>query len=266
MADLEVEETLRQIRERVRATAASLPADARMATATSAPVIEDGATNEAARPAFDALMRLEANLSTTERTQNRLPPLVSNRQGWAARLELWIKRKIKRATHWFTWEQVNFNAAAHAALRETLAALSVYEQHLVRMQMEMGALRQAHETLSQEFVTFNAQVSANLVEMRNTRTELHSLYTELQNSFASSCEHLRGAVESAHREVQALGDEQRERIAHLLEEQRVSFRQLALEASETAVLSDRARRRTDARLSELERRLAERLKETPTAG
>ena len=45
----------------------------------------------------------------------------------------------------------------------------------------------------------------------------------------------------------------RERIGLLQEEQRVCFKQLSLEASEAAVLEDRARRKTDALLEELQR-------------
>jgi F0F1-type ATP synthase alpha subunit len=52
-----------------------------------------------------------------------------------------------------------------------------------------------------------------------------------------------------------LADEFRERIQHLLDEQRVTIRQLALKASEDAVLSDRARRATELKLEELAKRL-----------
>ncbi len=44
----------------------------------------------------------------------------------------------------------------------------------------------------------------------------------------------------------------RERIAHLLDEQRVCFRQLSLEAGEAAVTQDRARRLIEARIEALE--------------
>jgi hypothetical protein len=133
MADPEVENTLREIRERVRAEA--LEAQRRTAAAartdrSDTSLARAGETTDAASSFASALARMEANLATTERAWNRLPPVVSYRSGWPARLELWLKRQIKRATHWFTWEQVNFNAAAHHALRDALAALAAYGQQL----------------------------------------------------------------------------------------------------------------------------------------
>jgi hypothetical protein len=53
--------------------------------------------------------------------------------------------------------------------------------------------------------------------------------------------------------VERLRDEARERVEHLLEEQRVCYRQLSLEASESAVLFDRARRDMEARLARIEK-------------
>ena len=129
MADREVEETLREIRERVRATAAGQATQQVTAAAgvVAPPSVAAGAPNVEANgrgAASDALSRIEAHLSTTERAWNRLPPVLSNRGGWVARIELWVKRKIKRALHWMTWEQVNFNSSAHQALRDARAAFA----------------------------------------------------------------------------------------------------------------------------------------------
>ena len=52
-----------------------------------------------------------------------------------------------------------------------------------------------------------------------------------------------------------LVNEFRERVMHLQEEQRVSFKQLALETSEAATLADRARRKTETMLEELQHRI-----------
>ena len=54
--------------------------------------------------------------------------------------------------------------------------------------------------------------------------------------------------------------ELRERVDGLLEEQRVCFKQLSLEAGELAVTHDRARRQLEARLEALENRQGERVK------
>ncbi|HEX8291657.1 MAG TPA: hypothetical protein VF570_07885, partial [Pyrinomonadaceae bacterium] len=118
MADLEVENTLREIRERVLADSQrSAPAAAANGAAAAAAATNGSATaNGQAGPASEALARMDANLATTARAWSRLPPLLSYRRGAAARFEIWVKRLVKRAAHWFTWEQVNFNSAVHHAL------------------------------------------------------------------------------------------------------------------------------------------------------
>ena len=84
------------------------------------------------------LALLEGDLFVTARTWNSLPPVVSNRQGWKARLELWVKRLLKRTTNWYTWEQVNFNAATNNALHSIELMLTNYEkeQAILRAQIE----------------------------------------------------------------------------------------------------------------------------------
>ena len=54
-----------------------------------------------------------------------------------------------------------------------------------------------------------------------------------------------------------LATELRERDERLQDEQRVCFKQLALEATEAMVLHDRARRKTEALVEELTRRVEE---------
>jgi hypothetical protein len=142
MVDHEVENTLREIRERVRAAAPAHPALAPPQPA--APAAHGGA------PAPEALSRMEANLATTERAWSRLPPVLSYRGGAAARLELWLKRLVKRALHWFTWEQVNFNSAAHHALRDALSALSAHERLLAEARAELDSLRRRADAAEAE--------------------------------------------------------------------------------------------------------------------
>jgi hypothetical protein len=151
MVDHEVEQTLREIRERVRAAAPPQPhAPGPLAPALEAASAHAGAIAHAAdapgpTPArggtFEALARMEANLATTERAWSRLPPVLSYRRGALARFELAVKRLVKRALHWFTWEQVNFNSAAHHALRDALAALSTQERRLAETRAELDAVR-----------------------------------------------------------------------------------------------------------------------------
>src|SRR5436305_6847833 len=147
MVDQEVENTLREIRERVLAESAqALPAEpsALQPNGAAAGVAESAQAPQAnGRASDEALLRLHANLSTTERAWSRLPPLVSYRRGFVARFELWVKLQIKRAAHWFTWEQVNFNSAAHHALGDAREALSAHEQRLAAHEQKLAAHDQA---------------------------------------------------------------------------------------------------------------------------
>src|SRR6266567_7713477 len=128
----EVESILNEIRERVRTEENQREAAVAVATQNgkdSNPAISPAAP----AAATESLARLEAHLTTTSRAWDRLPPLSSNRSGVAARLELWIKARLKSLSRWFTWEQVNFNSAVHHALAETLHALAVHQQELARI-------------------------------------------------------------------------------------------------------------------------------------
>src|SRR5713101_1071597 len=121
MVETEVESILGEIRERVRATH-----EAQAALSVTEGGAEDSAiTADARREATtaEALALINSYLTTTARAWDQLPPVVSNRSGVAARIELWLKRHLGRATRWYAWEQINFNAAVHHALRDLLAAL-----------------------------------------------------------------------------------------------------------------------------------------------
>ena len=138
MADIEVETVLREIKERVRAEGGLASAGAGRA--------------DFAVPNFDApllsapLARLRANLATTERTWGKLPPVTSfHRRGLKARLEVWVKRQVKRATHWYVYEQINFNGAVNGALHGAAAALeeSLSEQRVCLKQLSLEMSEQA---------------------------------------------------------------------------------------------------------------------------
>lgn len=130
--DLEVESVLAEIRGRLRA-----PAGADVA--------------RAADRRSRALAQLEADLSVTARAWDRLPPVVSDRRGAAARLEVWVKRLLRRATYWLTWEQINFNAATNDALRLVHGLLAEREAELAELRARV------------------AELSAGLEELRATR-------------------------------------------------------------------------------------------------
>ena len=224
MAETEVESILREIRERVLSQQRT--GSDSSATRSAMTNRGNGAGDSEPRqqitnnetPSAENLSLIESYLTTTARAWDRVPPLVSNRSGSIARVELWLKRQLKRATHWFTWEQVNFNAAVHQSLRELLPVMAAHEHELQALKAQLAAQFAAAETKLSE------------LEAISGRTETR---------------------------VEGLGNELSERDAHLRDEQRVCFKQLALETSEAAVLEDRARRRAEALLEELQRRVGQ---------
>jgi hypothetical protein len=217
MAEIKVEDLMRSIRAGAREGAAQ-PGDSFSA----------GNSANSANPT-SSLGRLETSLTVTRRTRDQLPPVTTYRSGFAARVELWVKRRLKRVTHWFTWEQVNFNTSTHSALNHTLAILQTYEQRLASLQNELDAS-----------VAAKANLEARLIE--------------LESSLASA----EGRFEAVLAEKTAeIGIEHRQRIEMLLNNQRICFKQLALEISEAGVIADRAKRSMQLRLEELALRVDE---------
>jgi hypothetical protein len=233
MAETEVESILREIRERViseqrtgkeSGVTRSAPTNAGNG-ARDAETLQQ--TNNHETLTAQNLALIESHLTTTARAWDRLPPLLSNRSGFIARVELWLKRQLKRATHWYTWEQVNFNASVHHALRDLHTVLSAHEQELRKLRAQ------------------NAEATARQTELDQYQaTQL----TELRRDHEAE-------RDTQRNQVAALLNELRERDERLRDEQRVCFKQLALETSEAAVLEDRARRKADALLEELQRRV-----------
>jgi hypothetical protein len=240
MAETDVEIILREIRERVVSQQQAIANSA-------APAIASGTNGSNGAPdssaelqmtqgdsesvATDKLALINSYLAITARTWDRLPPLVSNRTGLAARLELWLKRRLRVGTRWFTWEQVNFNAAVHHAFRDMLPVLRAYEQ-------ELEGLRAEAETRRIELEQNNAELRTQMATERvASEARLADLASELRE-----------------RDEQ-LQDEQRVLFKQLQDEQRVLFKQITLETSEAGVLEDRARRKTEALLEELQRRV-----------
>jgi hypothetical protein len=229
MSETEVESILREIRERVLAEQQTgkergAPRSAMMNGSNGA--ADSEALNQTTNEDNDTrtaqnLSLIGSYLTTTGRAWDRLPPLLSNRSGFVSRVELWLKRQLKRATHWYTWEQVNFNASAHHALRDLHTVLSAHEQELRKLRAQIAE-------------------STELDQYQATQlTELEAERGRQQN------------------QVAALVSELRERDERLQDEQRVCFKQLALETSEAAVLEDRARRKTEALVEELQRRISQ---------
>src|SRR5882724_189374 len=225
MVDEEVEIVLREIRERVL----SVPHPEQTRSGAAAPVIGNGAGDSPIRgdegniTASAALPRIRSYLTTTGRAWDRLPPVLSNRRGTAARLELWLKARLKSLTRWFTWEQVNFNAAVHHALRDSIEALSDYQRALETLRAQIGT-----------------ESEARRVELENHQTETNALRAVIEKQ----------RIQGEARLLELVA-ELRERDDRLQDEQRVCFKQLSLETSEAVVLEDRTRRKLDSLLEEL---------------
>lgn len=242
MAETEVESILREIRERVVAqqrTARDVPPRSANGDNGSREPVALEQVSPDDKLFAENLALLNSYLTTTARAWDRLPPLVSNRSGSSARLELWLKRQLKRMTHWFTWEQVNFNSAVNHVLRDLLQVLSAQQQELV-------ALRELRERIANLEKNQLAQVSELRTEIDAQRSELQAQLTTLASQRSGTEIRLAG-----------LTNELRERDAVLRDEQRVCFKQLALETSEAAVLTDRAHRKTETLVDELRHRVEE---------
>jgi hypothetical protein len=274
MIDIEVERTLQEIRDSVRAQLnLNSPRD-------DAGDVASVRSNRIGGVA-ESLSLIEANLVTVDRAWDRLPPLSSNRQGTTARIELWIKGKLKRATRWFTWEQVNLNHALLESIRETVSLARSLDGDLMATREELDALRQANAELG---IAIRDSESAILNRLRNSisdvsatiksqnlelstrittiETNLTSKIGELRDLITSAIDERRseiealkkereGGLDSSDRQQAAIRSELLDRISHVSEEQRVCFKQLSLEAVETNVKTERVRSEVEAKLSEI---------------
>src|SRR3984893_9287639 len=174
----EVETILNEIRERVRADQEQHSGSATLAVPdeTSTTPVVDASAEDRSRNA-DSLNRLAAHLTTTTRAWDRLPPLYSNRAGMAARLELWTRARLKSLSRWFTWEQVNFNAAVHHALSDTLEALRTQEEAL-RTQEE--ALRSNEHQLMRIRTEARNEAEARLAGFERSEREIQALRANIE--------------------------------------------------------------------------------------
>jgi hypothetical protein len=250
MAD-EVENILREIADRVRAEQAmsttSRP-NGELAGEFGEVVTETGNSSLKA-----SLARIDSYLTTTGRAWDRLPPVVSNRSGTVARLELWVKNFFKRTTRWYAWEQVNFNAAVHHALRETLSAFAALQMELqsARRQLvtEYELLSRRTEQIESELEVRRAEIDAQHKALDH---EIEIRGKEFQSQ-ASQIAAQHAQIEALMARLSDLSKELRERSDSLLQEQRVGFKQLSLEMSEVATLFDRRRRELETRLADVEK-------------
>ena len=264
----DVETVLREIRERVIAENESSASVAVVSSAS--PSLDTDLQADSNHSA--TLDRLSAQLAITARAWDRLPPLVSNRTGALRRIEISIKKAIRPLTRWFTWEQVNFNAAVHHALLEALVMLRMQEQELMAIANEVSnrdqKIGELHRQLQSvqaraelrhgESKTQFAQVDATLKRysemMSDLAEEMRIGQAELTNELQARFPQIAADVEAGLQKIARDFDVKLAEIsAELQEEQRVCFKQLSLETGEAAILEDRGRRALESRVEKLER-------------
>ena len=100
-------------------------------------------------------------------------------------------------------------------------------------------------------MSLGAEVEAQRVHIEAQRVQIEGqrIQSEAQRA------HTEAQRSQMNARLSELEEELRERDARMQEEQRVCFKQLSLEATEAAVLEDRARRKNEMLLDELKRRV-----------
>ena len=246
MVDDEVVEILAEIKRRVSTAPEKPPAATSGALGSSAP-----ASSPASASSFSTPSRLNgfSGLSVMARAWDRLPPVVSNRTGTLARLELWIKEKFRAAFRWFTWEQVNFNAATHQTLLEVVESLKAYEQRLAEI---TNALEAQREKLDHELKQLSSTVPSLTTQIEQVDRKQLALIAQLNARLEGLSQLAKDQHAETHARLAEVTAESRVRDEELSDEQRVCYKQLSLELSESRVLEDRARRELEARLDKLE--------------
>jgi hypothetical protein len=250
MPDAEVESILREIREQVHADEER---NARHRENSFAAINEShsrtASNGQGLLEDRQEAVRIDTQLSTIARAWDRLPPVVSDRRGWAARLELWIKGHAKNAMRWFTWEQVNFNAAVHHALKDTQEALTILEQRLESVRSDVRAESEARLANLEARQAESAAFEQKTAELNRQIEALSDLIGTLNSQREEHRQQLDAQLAQFVQEV-------RERNDRLVEEQRVCFKQLSLETNETVLMLDRTRRDLESRLDKLAERPA----------
>ena len=257
---MDVEAILDQIRERVVSEQTPQALDVR-----STEPEQNGSGLAAEQD--EALSRIESHLLVTRRAADRLPPVLTNRHGLLARIEVWIKKASRPLTRWFVWEQINFNRAVNDALVAATAMLQNEARELATLRAQIAA--EAHQLRSEVAGRTGQleQLEARLEPIEARMSRLESRIGRLEPQIAQFeprlavindnhsrllAEHTKLAREVVE-VVASIRSERDAALAEFREEQRVCFRQLSLEASESAVLEDRARRELLTRLENLEK-------------
>src|ERR1043166_1760347 len=175
---MDVEAILKEIRSRVVSDSGS-EANAGIQTTSNGSAPQSNQN--------ESLSRVSAHLAVTSRSWDRLPPVFSNRQGALARLELWLKRKSKPLTRWFTWEQINFNRAVKDALADVVEILKAEAHELAVMRAHLTQqMRRADDglarlsNLADENQRRHAELAGQFSRIENESTELRTGHSALE--------------------------------------------------------------------------------------
>lgn len=166
--ELEVEDILREIRHRVFSENGVMEEPALIAL-----VERSGGTD-----ASD--VRINTYLATTDQLRRSLPPVRSDRSGAVAKIELWIKSRIERATRWFVYDQVNFNSAIHQVLCELREVQIKQEKVLSALQ---SSTQLATRRMEREQKLVNEE---HKEELRAVNEELRAVNEELRLQISDS--------------------------------------------------------------------------------
>jgi chromosome segregation ATPase len=184
----------------------------------------------------DGFRKVEAKLGSIQASAKKISETAESR----------LKRTLNPAA--FAAPQGDFNIAVVDALKEAVTALretiTSQDTRLEQLERNLTELRER-----------STAAETQLAQMRQEQGELRERSAAVGIQLTQLVEKI-GQLSAGQGD---LGSDLRERIQHLLDEQRVCLRQLALKTSEEAVLAERARRATELRLEELAQRLPERL-------
>jgi 2-polyprenyl-3-methyl-5-hydroxy-6-metoxy-1,4-benzoquinol methylase len=242
MIDEEVSSVLREIRERVAAEHAAIEQAAPTDLQASAGDADFSAIlDENSQVTDSTLDVMHARLTVTERAWDRLPPIVSNRHGALAKIELWAKRHAKSAARWFTWEQINFNAAVHNALNDAWQALSRQARALAaqraQVQSEFEQSRAETDDLREEVMAeLRAESAARRRASEKSQEDLKKQRTEteiVRSEMLAQSEALQTEMESRRLEIETLRSEmlaESERLRSEIESRRAATETLRAEA------------------------------------
>ncbi len=160
----------------------------------------------------------------------------------------------KVGTHLARFEQLEQELAG---LRSVMASVRELQERSAASETMLAQLRQEQGEVRDRLATIVQQIAQSGQERDEIRDRLATIVQQMAQSGREQSENISQLVSQLVAGQGTLANELRERIQQVLDEQRVSLRQISLKTSEEAILADRARRATELRLDELARRVPE---------